>query len=307
MVRRTLITGASGLAGRALVACLAPSRPLRALIDRTRIATSIETIHGDLLDEAALAEAVRGVDAVVHAAALMEGSDDRLWRTNHDGTRALALAARDAGVTRFVFLSTGLVYRPGPMIAGSESHPVGPRDAYGHTKLAAENALREILGHGVTILRLPSLYDGALCPFMVQLATTIRDVELPWVPPHDPPIELLHVNDLARAIERALDVPSAGGTFNLGGVDLPTYRSLFTTAAAELPFEPRWVHVHASADDPLASADLEPFPLLLREAATIPRTLSSRRAQEVLGYAPTCDWREEIPRSMRIIVAQARS
>jgi nucleoside-diphosphate-sugar epimerase len=82
-----------------------PSRAADVLGDRVELAV------GDLLDADSLVAAVRGVDAVIHCAAFFRGAlPEQAHAVNDLGTRHLALAARDAGISRFVFTSTGLVY-----------------------------------------------------------------------------------------------------------------------------------------------------------------------------------------------------
>jgi len=70
-------------------------------------------IVGDLVDNKNLAEAIRGVDAVIHTAAQFRGgiSEEVARTVNLDATIALAKTALEAGVTRFVFTSTSNVYR----------------------------------------------------------------------------------------------------------------------------------------------------------------------------------------------------
>jgi len=75
--------------------------------------------------------------------------------------RACANAARAAGVKRFVFTSTGLVYGPNGGHAAREDDPCAPLDGYPKSKLAAERFLLAIDDLDVRVLRLPFVYgDG---------------------------------------------------------------------------------------------------------------------------------------------------
>ena len=108
----TLVTGGRGFIGRRLVAALeADGVPLRVLT-RSAARASHE-LQGDLTDPARLAAACAGVDTVFHCAghahafaALSEADALRHRQVNFEATRALAEAAGQAGVARFVSLSS---------------------------------------------------------------------------------------------------------------------------------------------------------------------------------------------------------
>lgn len=109
---------------------------------------------------------VAPVDAVVHLAAIAHNA---FWsvpwpaydRVNHLGLRNVLQAAREAGVGRFIFFSSSVVYgeTEGPIrfVEDSERRPVGP---YGRSKRAAEGACFEEMERGshVIILRFPAVY-----------------------------------------------------------------------------------------------------------------------------------------------------
>lgn len=151
------VTGATGYVGRFVVAELqnhgvrvrALSRPGS---DRAGFAAPITWIDGDLSSHEALVALVSGVDAVVHLAYAHvpgkfrggEGDDLAGWLdTNVNGSLRLLLAARDAGVKRFVFLSSRAVFsrtEPGRVL--DETHPISPDTHYGAYKAAVEAFLR---------------------------------------------------------------------------------------------------------------------------------------------------------------------
>lgn len=146
------LTGATGFVGRHLLMDLSRRGfRLRVLLRRPvpEFATGEQVLIGDLASPINLAQAMRDVDFVIHSAGIahaMSGRPADDYRSvNRDATRALALAARQAGVRRFLFLSS-VRAQCGPV----SEQPVGdddtprPTDPYGHSKLEAEDALAEI-------------------------------------------------------------------------------------------------------------------------------------------------------------------
>lgn len=112
MSERILVTGATGFLGSHLVELLGGARPLRVLSRASTPeleATGVEVVEGSLLDPEVLARALEGVDRVYHAAGLVS-RDPRaaaeMYRVHVEGTRLLFEAARAAGVTRILLVST---------------------------------------------------------------------------------------------------------------------------------------------------------------------------------------------------------
>ncbi|MBI4854599.1 MAG: SDR family oxidoreductase [Acidobacteria bacterium] len=103
----------------------------------------IEVIKGDICDEAVINKAVRGVEYILHQAALgsvPRSIDDPL--TTHDcnttGTLKLLVAARDAGVKRLIYASSSSVYGNTPILPKLETMPTSPRSPYALSKLSGE-------------------------------------------------------------------------------------------------------------------------------------------------------------------------
>ncbi|MEV0022308.1 NAD(P)-dependent oxidoreductase [Streptomyces atroolivaceus] len=125
--RTVLLTGAAGGLGTLMRGLLpAYGYDLR-LFDVAPIEGEPDAITADLGDRAALREAVRGVDAVIHLAGIsLEASFDKILRSNIEGTYNLYEAAREEGVGRIVFASSNhaVGYTPRPL----EGDPLIPVD-----------------------------------------------------------------------------------------------------------------------------------------------------------------------------------
>jgi nucleoside-diphosphate-sugar epimerase len=183
----TLVTGVTGQVGsRFTERMLARHKPVRVLVRGDDQAgrwwdRGAEVIVGDLRDPDAVKRALAGVDAVVHIAAAFRGvPDEEAVAVNRDATIALAQATLDAGIGRFVFTSTNLVYGPGrgrpavetdgPADVGWAIKAPGPSvganadqsfGAYPRSKAEAETALRRLHGErglGLRIVRLAYVY-----------------------------------------------------------------------------------------------------------------------------------------------------
>jgi len=151
-VAKYLVTGAAGFIGSNIVEELVRrGEEVRALDNLStgrisnldRVMSSIQFIRGDVTDEATLAQAVGGVDYVLHQAALPSvprSVQEPLasHEANATGTLKLLIAARDAGVKRVVYASSSSVYGNSPTLPKQESMPTDPLSPYAVNKLAGE-------------------------------------------------------------------------------------------------------------------------------------------------------------------------
>ncbi len=149
--KRVLLTGATGFIGKGLVTALASAgyRIRAATRTMTTLPEEIESaVVGDLRRPVNLTEALRDVDFIVHSAGLAHASDqvpEETFREVNAGiTGTLAAAARQSGIKRFVLLSSVRAQvgaRSDQVI--TESQTPHPTDAYGRSKLEAEQLLAE--------------------------------------------------------------------------------------------------------------------------------------------------------------------
>ena len=168
-MERVLVTGATGLIGLDVVRELSDRGVhTRALVRRPTRAgllhgLDVEPVQGDLTRPESLRRAVAGVDTVIHLAAraTMEPVE-RLRPTIVDGTRALAEAAVDEGVSLVVYASSLLTHGsvpPGSPIDAAT--PTDPQVGYGVAKVEAEAILDDLTrgtGTEVATVRLPHVY-----------------------------------------------------------------------------------------------------------------------------------------------------
>ena len=208
-----LLTGATGLVGSRLLPRLAEAGfDCRALLRRDAdLPAGVTAVRGDLDDPAALEPAVKGVDAVVHLAALFRtGDEDAIWRANLDGTRNLVAAVTThAPEARFIMASTGNVYDATAERPSRETDSCSPTAAYPASKVAAEELLQQS-GLTWSILRLPFVYgdgDGHLA----SMPTLAQRFGLH--PAHS--YSVAHHRDVAGLVRLALTGATDGRIVNL--------------------------------------------------------------------------------------------
>ena len=209
---KVLVTGASGLIGRPLTAALANAgHQVRAAVRRAQtFPDGVEVAQiGDLAGEIDWPPLLAGMDAVVHLAGIAhigtDVSDETYDRVNHLATAALARAAATAAIKRFVFISS-IRAQSGTHADHrlSESDPPQPTEAYGRSKLAAEEAVRAS-GVPYTILRPVLVYGRGA---KGNLASLLRLARLPVPLPFGRLANkrsLLGVDNLIAAIRFALE------------------------------------------------------------------------------------------------------
>jgi nucleoside-diphosphate-sugar epimerase len=209
---RILITGATGRIGSRLEPrMLQQSDSVRVLVRREEQAETFRhqgagAIVGDLLAPDMLLPAVAGVQAIVHLAAFFRGASlAQAQAAKVEGTLALAHAAQQAGVSRFIYASTNLVYGPGrgwPALEDNQRQPPAG-SAYPVTKSTAEQALLA-LDLNLYILRLAFVY-GEGDPHLAEATRWA----LNW--PAAKCLHMLHHTDVAQAVRLAIDSSEAVG------------------------------------------------------------------------------------------------
>jgi nucleoside-diphosphate-sugar epimerase len=212
--RLIALTGATGFIGQHLLREL-PRRGyrLRVLLRRPSVAPldCASAVVGDLARPMNMAAALADVDAVIHSAGLaptMSGTPADDYRAlNTEATIGLARAAQRAGARRFVFLSS-VRAQSGPTAphALTEDLPPRPSEAYGASKLAAEQGLAALELDWVA-LRLATVYGPGMRGNMAELVRLARA-------PYPLPVggltarrSLLALDNLTEAIVTVLSSP----------------------------------------------------------------------------------------------------
>jgi len=255
-----LVTGANGFIGQALCEVLAASG--RAVRKAVRIAVpglSDAVAVGDIGPDTDWRAVLHGMHSVVHLAArthvLRENAADPLAefrRINVGGTERLARSAAAQGVRRFVFLSSVKVNGESTTARSlTEDDAPRPEDAYGTSKLEAEQALSRIAaetGIEMVVLRPPLVYGpGVKGNFLRLMRLVARGTPLPLGTVNNRR-SFIYTGNLAGAIVKALDAPQAAGRtyFVSDGEDVST-PDLVRGLARALGVKPRLLSLPLAA------------------------------------------------------------
>jgi UDP-glucose 4-epimerase len=190
----------------------------------------VRVVDASIMDRAALAREMTGIDGVFLLASLWLGecvSDPRsAWETNTLGTWNVVEACLAAGVTRVVYSSSASVYGDAVVTPMTEEHPFNNRTTYGATKIANEQMFRAIYEqHKLPYvgLRYMNIY-GPRMDYHGTYVSVIMKV-LDRIFAGQPPIvfgdgsqvyDFVYVDDVAEANVLSLKASCADENFNIG-------------------------------------------------------------------------------------------
>ena len=311
---KVLVTGASGFLGSHVAEHFAnDGHDVRLLLRPTssrRFLTEFpyESAVGDVTDAPSLATAIEGVEAVVHTAGLVKARNEaEFMAVNATGTANLLSAAGIAApnLRRFVYISSLAAHGPSadgkPRLSDAPAQPVS---AYGRSKLAGEDFVRDsALADRAVIFRPPVIYgprDPALVPFFRLARLRVA----PLLMGGHNRISIVYVDDIARAIVQATTAEAAveGKTYAPEDGQIHTWRDLLAAVEAAIGRRalrisaPRWTFTTGA----LAS---EAFGLAARRSVSLTRDKVREMAQrhwvcsgeelgQDLGWSPQVDIRE---------------
>ncbi len=249
---RVFVSGATGFVGRYVVrelvrhgfrpVCLVRDKSKFASVFRDLSSDSYEVVVGDIFDDAALAESVRGCDAAIHLVGIITESPfqgQTFKRIHLEATMRVVDACKLAGVPRYVHMSA----------LGTRADAVSE---YHKTKWAAECYIRDC-GLAWTIFR-PSLIHGPDGEFMRMMRVFVCDAFVPvfgFIPAPFPVIpyfgsgeaklQPVDVRDVAHCFVAALGMSGTiGQAYELGGATALSWKQLYRTCKARIPGALQW-------------------------------------------------------------------
>jgi nucleoside-diphosphate-sugar epimerase len=278
----------------------------------------MEYRRGDVRDPAALEDAFKGADVVVHLAFLIVGGDRSTTRAiNVEGTLNTFRAAAAAGARRFVYASSVAAYgfhRDNP-IGMTEEWPTRPADRlfYAQEKAELEQLLHdESAQHpelGLYLLRPPvvlgphtvgakEILPGPLAPLSRRFNGRLPRSPLP-VPVVVPeiPLQFIHEDDVGQALVQCVVAAGPPGAYNIAGDGVLTAADV----AREMGFIPLRLPAKPvqTAARALAKVPFLPTAAEWVEAVSHPAVMATSRAKQELGWRPRYSSLEALRATLR--------
>ncbi|HEY3306970.1 MAG TPA: hopanoid-associated sugar epimerase [Desulfuromonadaceae bacterium] len=238
---KTFVTGATGFIGSSIVReLLKEGREVRALVragsDSSNLSgLDVELWQGDLRDSDGLLKALKGCDALYHAAAdyrLWTRNPSEMYDVNVNGTTVILEAALKNNLNRVVYTSSvGTLGNPGDGTPGTETTPVALEDMVGHykkSKFLAEREAVKFINKGLPLIIVnPSTPVGPMDIKPTPTGKIIVDFLNRKMPAYlDTGLNIIAVEDCARGHILAEKNGRIGEKYILGNVNL-TLRDIF--------------------------------------------------------------------------------
>jgi UDP-glucose 4-epimerase len=235
---KVLITGGAGFIGHNLAIRLKNNGFEVSVLDSLERSTgfaverlkeeSIPVLRAGVKSTDVVKNALKGVDAVVHAAAYTDVAESMenpvLYLDNNAlGTALVAEASLKTRVGLFIYLSSAAVYGDPVRLPVDENHPTRPLSPYGLSKLMGEDVVKFFsrLGLRYVVLRLFNVYGPGQNTAYAGVITRFLERVGNGLPPvvygdGEQTRDFIHVDDVSKAVELALRLKCFNDVFNIG-------------------------------------------------------------------------------------------
>jgi len=307
---KIFITGASGFVGGAATRRLVEAGHDVYAMSRSSVSDEVisqlggEPVRCDL--QTVRAGHLHDCEVVIHAAAFVApwGEADAWEQANVGGTRQMLMAAREAGVKRFIHIGTEAALVHGQDLHQvDESYPLAFDSSYPYcwTKARAEQAVREAndptADFATLVLRPRFIWgpgDATLLPIILEMARAGRWT---WIEQGKAMTSTTYIGNLVQAIELALTAGKPGEAYFILDEGTRSLREIISAMAAAAGVTlgdksiPAWLAagVGAASEWLWRSLSLKGEPPLTRHAAMVMSrecTLVGDKARTELGYVP---------------------
>ena len=295
---RVLVTGSSGQLGSYVCESLLVGEDVVGIDLLPARVEGLSVVEGDIRDPGIVRRALHGVDAVVHCAAQVSverSTEDPFsdMEVNVRGTLNLLHESIDAGVRRFVYISSAAVLGNPQRVPIDESHPTEPMSNYGASKLAGERysvAYAHSRGLESVVVRPFNFYSSRADPDSPYSGVITKFISR--VRAGKPPViegdglqtrDFIHARDVARFVTTVLVHPGdlRGEVFNCGSGTATSVLDLARTVIS------------------LGGKDMEPEFVAPRKGDIRHSLADMGKARSVLGYEVAVPLRDGLAEMMR--------
>lgn len=313
---RVLVTGATSLLGRSIVDRLVERGDDVSVFQRSSSGLAVNEYLGDIADADAVANAMEGMEAVIHVAGLASAVGDwsRFDTTNVAGTRNAVTAALRAGVTRFVYISSPSVAHAGNSLVGASAGTADPSSTRGH--YATSKAMGELVALAadsphisVVALRPHVIWGPRDTQFVGRIVDRAIKGRLAIIGSGAALVDTTYIDNAADAVVAGLDrAPTLGGrSFVVTNGQPRPVRELVDRIVIAAGLEPPTMKVPYLAAkaggavveqvwDRRATEDEPPMTGFLAEQLGTAHWFDQRETRQALGWAPAVSLAEGFER-----------
>ncbi len=300
MVKKVLITGGAGFLGVNIARRLVKDGYVVRIFDRINLnandlVNKVEIMQGDIRNKTDVEIAVKGLDYVIHAAAILppQKSKQLMFEINVNGTENILNTSLKQGIKRLVFISSTEVYGVPKNCPQTEEFSLNPIGDYGKSKIAGEKLCESYMKKGlsINILRPKTFLGPGRLGVFQKLFKAIREDKTVFILGNGNNFfQLLAVSDLADAVEKAMTSEIDNNTFNIGARAFGTWRSDLgdiikyqksRAKIVELPFWALKIVLPILQKLQLNSQDISHY-----ESLVVPSYVSIEKAKELLKWHP---------------------
>lgn len=250
-MKQVFVTGGSGFVGGNLIdELVSRGITVHALARSDQAAEKVEArgavaVRGDLESITALKKGMDGCDTVFHAGAVVTlwGDPDEFQRINVQGTQNVVTAARMAGVSTLVHVSTEAVLAGGPPIVDADEmwdYPRKPCGLYPTTKGAAERIVIQSNAKDLktVAIRPPLIWGKGDTSVLPQIAAAVENGQWMWFDGGHYPHTTTHVKNVVEGLILAAEKGRGGQVYFLSDGEPMDFREFITRSLATMGVTP---------------------------------------------------------------------
>jgi nucleoside-diphosphate-sugar epimerase len=317
---KTLVTGATGFIGTHLVRTLvAQGRDIRCLVRKNSDIKylrdlGVELFYGDLLHKDSLKDIAKDVNIVYHLAGEVYSNLCRdFYRVNYNGTRNLVAVCLPERIEKFFYLSSIAAVGPNreKNILLDEQTPCRPADAYGRSKLKAEQLLMEFFkndGFPIIIGRPPTVYGpGGQSKIIKKILHRVQNGRQVIVGNKNNLRSMCYIDNLIQGMLATEHCNNAiGETYFFADARPYTFTEIFQTVAQQAGIVLKEAHLPGFIGSicgfsfkTLSLIGFYSLPLYMAWHMVLDMACEISKAKEQLNYLPYIDIKEGIKKSIK--------